>query len=269
MDKYGDGIMKSYLSVLLCNESFGVEINRIQEIFVMNKIVPLPKAPEMISGIYNLRGQVYPVISLRKVLGKRKSEDENLELIQFLKTTEADFQKIFQQIEESIEHKAKLSTSEIHFPVQFGTWLKTFKSNNRTLLKHIKQIEIQHQRMHSMVENLDKYNFEHEEQYTLNMAKEQCHTLKEILTDMFSKMRYLLSEDWEQVGLLTQIKGLNVIICVDQVGGIWEPTTVEELKNDSAISAIGHSSEKIMPLLNLDAIQFAGDMPTTQFSKAA
>ncbi|MGC2423688.1 MAG: chemotaxis protein CheW [Nitrospirota bacterium] len=48
---------------------YGVDIMKIMEIIRPQKLTSVPKAPEFIEGIINLRGNVVPVIDVRKRLG--------------------------------------------------------------------------------------------------------------------------------------------------------------------------------------------------------
>lgn len=50
-------------------EEFGVDIHALQEIIRMQTITRVPKAPPFVEGVINLRGQVIPVIDLRKRIG--------------------------------------------------------------------------------------------------------------------------------------------------------------------------------------------------------
>lgn len=50
----------------LQKEEYGVEVLKVREIIRMPKITQLPKSPEFIEGMINLRGTVIPVINLRK-----------------------------------------------------------------------------------------------------------------------------------------------------------------------------------------------------------
>ncbi|MFO7818425.1 MAG: chemotaxis protein CheW [Thermodesulfobacteriota bacterium] len=50
-------------------EEFGVEILKVQEINRMMEITRVPKAPDFVEGVINLRGRVIPVIDLRKRFG--------------------------------------------------------------------------------------------------------------------------------------------------------------------------------------------------------
>jgi purine-binding chemotaxis protein CheW len=54
-----------FLTFLLANESYGVEVLRIREIIRMQKITPVPQMPAHVKGVINLRGKVIPVVDLR------------------------------------------------------------------------------------------------------------------------------------------------------------------------------------------------------------
>ncbi|HEY3315504.1 MAG TPA: chemotaxis protein CheW [Bacillota bacterium] len=58
-----------YVVFQLGGEAYGVDINKVQDINPMTKITQVPRAPEFVEGIINLRGRVIPVIDLRKRFG--------------------------------------------------------------------------------------------------------------------------------------------------------------------------------------------------------
>lgn len=58
----------------LGSETYGVDIGQVREIIPIQKIVPVPRAPEFVEGIINLRGRVIPVLDLRKHFGFAKNE---------------------------------------------------------------------------------------------------------------------------------------------------------------------------------------------------
>ena len=55
-------------------EEYGVEISQVREIIKMEEISKIPRAPDYIEGVINLRGQVTTVISLRKKFGLAEKE---------------------------------------------------------------------------------------------------------------------------------------------------------------------------------------------------
>ena len=63
-------------------EEFGVDILKVQEIIRTMEITKVPKAPEFVEGVINLRGKVIPIIDLRKRFGlTAKDHDKNTRII--------------------------------------------------------------------------------------------------------------------------------------------------------------------------------------------
>ena len=54
-----------YLTFTLANEEYGIGILKIKEIIGMMPITTVPRTPEFVKGVINLRGKVIPVIDLR------------------------------------------------------------------------------------------------------------------------------------------------------------------------------------------------------------
>ena len=54
-----------YLTFALDEEEYGLEILKVREIISMSEITSVPKTPEFVKGVINLRGKVIPVIDLR------------------------------------------------------------------------------------------------------------------------------------------------------------------------------------------------------------
>ena len=62
--------MESQLVVFnLANEDYGVDIAAVDGIVKMQPITAVPRAPSFVEGVTNLRGEVLPVIDLRKRFG--------------------------------------------------------------------------------------------------------------------------------------------------------------------------------------------------------
>ena len=53
-------------------ESYGIPIRKVQEIIGMMEYTPIPKTPEFIKGVINLRGKIITIIDLRLKLGFKK-----------------------------------------------------------------------------------------------------------------------------------------------------------------------------------------------------
>ena len=59
------------ISFSIGSEHFGVRILVVQEIIMMSTITEIPNAPDFVEGVINLRGNIIPVLDLRKRLRLR------------------------------------------------------------------------------------------------------------------------------------------------------------------------------------------------------
>ena len=60
----------------LGHEEYGVDITKVREINRLVEITHVPKAPEFVEGLINLRGTVVPIIDLRKRFAIESAGDE-------------------------------------------------------------------------------------------------------------------------------------------------------------------------------------------------
>lgn len=59
---------------LLAGEEYGVDVRLVQEIIRVSEITQVPRAPEFIKGVINLRGRIIPVIDLKRKLSLGRVE---------------------------------------------------------------------------------------------------------------------------------------------------------------------------------------------------
>ena len=62
------------VSFKLGSEEYGVDIAQVQEINRMVAVTHVPRAPQFMEGVINLRGQLIPIIDLRTRFGMPRAE---------------------------------------------------------------------------------------------------------------------------------------------------------------------------------------------------
>ena len=67
--------MGRYLSFRLAGEEYGLEILKVQEIIGMLNVTRVPRTPDWVRGVINLRGRVIPVIDARRKFGMPAEPD--------------------------------------------------------------------------------------------------------------------------------------------------------------------------------------------------
>ena len=63
-----------YLTFCLGDEIYGLGILKVQEIIGVMAVTRVPRTPDFIRGVINLRGKVIPVIDLRMKFGMTKAD---------------------------------------------------------------------------------------------------------------------------------------------------------------------------------------------------
>jgi purine-binding chemotaxis protein CheW len=63
-----------YLTCKLDEEIFALDISKVREVLDFTEITRVPRTPEFMRGVINLRGSVVPVVDLRLKFGMSRTE---------------------------------------------------------------------------------------------------------------------------------------------------------------------------------------------------
>ncbi len=66
--------LHQYLTFRLGEELFALDIARVREVLEYTTVTALPRSPEFVRGVINLRGNVVPVVDLRLAFGMSRTE---------------------------------------------------------------------------------------------------------------------------------------------------------------------------------------------------
>jgi purine-binding chemotaxis protein CheW len=67
--------VKDFITVVVANQTFGIPVGSVQDVFVPQSITRVPLAPREIAGVLNLRGRIVTAVDLRARLGVSPSEN--------------------------------------------------------------------------------------------------------------------------------------------------------------------------------------------------
>jgi purine-binding chemotaxis protein CheW len=80
--KRHDDELLQLVTFSIADEEFGVDILKVQEIIRTMEISKVPRAPDFVEGVINLRGKVIPIIDLRRRFGlAHKMHDKHTRII--------------------------------------------------------------------------------------------------------------------------------------------------------------------------------------------
>ncbi|SRR5258708_2521544 len=114
-----------YLTVVLDNEFYGIAVLKVREIIRFQKITPVPRMPDFVKGVINLRGRVIPIIDLRIKFGLQAhiAERTCIVVVQVRVSSQQAVQMGL--IVDSVEEVVTLNEKEIEPTPDFGTKVNT------------------------------------------------------------------------------------------------------------------------------------------------
>ena len=111
----------------LDEEIFALEVHRVREVLDPTKITKIPRAPEFMLGVINVRGNVIPIVDLHKKLGMPHSSVGNNSRIVVL---EADLDgeiTTLGALADSVREVTDLLAADIEPPPKIGSrWKSEF-----------------------------------------------------------------------------------------------------------------------------------------------
>ena len=109
-----------YIVVSIGNEQYGLDISYVDNIVRMCKITRVPKAPAHYIGVINLRGEIVPLMSLRRKMNLEDDVFTDITRIIILKTEEQglvgivvdEVQEVIALAEDEIDRNTQNSQSD-------------------------------------------------------------------------------------------------------------------------------------------------------------
>ena len=114
-----------YLTFNLVNEEYGLEILKVQEIIGIMNVTRVPKMPDYVRGVINLRGKVIPVIDLRLKFGLDSQNDTERTCIIVVQVSHGDQQVTTGIIVDEVSEVLDIAEEQIEDAPSFGASVDT------------------------------------------------------------------------------------------------------------------------------------------------
>ena len=121
------GIMETtqYLTFKLDDEVFALDISKVREVLDFTKVTKVPRTPEFMRGVINLRGSVVPVVDLRLKFGMSQTERKVNTCIIIVEVTVDTETAVLGALADSVQEVLDLEPKDIEPAPRIGTRLNT------------------------------------------------------------------------------------------------------------------------------------------------
>jgi purine-binding chemotaxis protein CheW len=117
--------MAKYLTFTLAEEVFALDISKVLEVLDYTPITRVPRMPESLLGVINLRGSVAPVVDLRLRFGMTRTEKTVNTCIIIAEVTVDSESRILGALVDSVREVIELGHADIEPAPKIGTRLDT------------------------------------------------------------------------------------------------------------------------------------------------
>jgi purine-binding chemotaxis protein CheW len=109
-----------YLMFILGDNAYGIPVLKVQEIIRLPDITPIPRMPDYVRGVINLRGKIVPVIDLRMKFGLQNTTTTNRTCIIVAHVVIASSTKLMGLIVDAMEEVYQINAEDIEPAPDFG-----------------------------------------------------------------------------------------------------------------------------------------------------
>lgn len=124
-------VVKQYIVVMVGSEQYGIDIRYIDNIVRMQKITRVPKAQYYFKGIISLRGEIIPIMSIRRKMDLNDDTFNNATRIIILKLEEKGSLGI---IVDEVKEVVNLSDDEIEKASNKGKFINGIGKHENDLI---------------------------------------------------------------------------------------------------------------------------------------
>ncbi len=116
---------QQYLTFLLGEDIYGVDILRVQEVRGWTKVREIPNTPEYVKGVLDLRGTIVPILDLRARLSLKSVEYTPITVVIVLLIEVGDEQYIIGIVVDTVSDVLDVLKQDIKKAPNFGTKVET------------------------------------------------------------------------------------------------------------------------------------------------
>jgi len=114
-----------YLTFALAGEEYGIGILKVKEIIGLMAITSVPRTPDYVKGVINLRGKVIPVADLRLKFGMESMAYTDRTCIIVVEISGAERTILMGIVVDSVSEVLNIKAADIEDTPSFGSHLNT------------------------------------------------------------------------------------------------------------------------------------------------
>ncbi len=113
------------LTFRLGEETYGVDILRVEEIRGWSRATPIPDTPDYVKGVINLRGAIVPIIDLRQRFGLEPLPYGPMTVVVVVRVESGDRQRIMGMVVDAVSDVHPMAEADLQAAPELGGQVRT------------------------------------------------------------------------------------------------------------------------------------------------
>lgn len=223
-------------------------------------LTPMPETPDIYMGMIERRGQIYPIISMRRLFSVSTVEEDCVEFDKVLDSFKDEHNNWVNTLRKCTEEGIPFTLTNDPKECSFGRWLSTFKSNNSAEDLLFTQMEEPHNALHRCANDLQREGINKEKVFR-RLEKNYLPKMMQLFEDVKRAHRAAFKQSVVVItdGSINTV-GLMVdrVIAVDSVMPVVGGENVNLLTDTEYFDAVVRNRRTEGDILTLNLSKFLG-----------
>lgn len=254
-----------YLSFTISGNVYAVPVKHIEESIQLTAITRIPRMPDYVLGVMNLRGKIIPVYDARIRMGITSNFEERNELKNLLKKREQEHVNWVHTLEEEVREGKPVSVEKDPCLCNFGKWYRPFLDEliekqkqtgniDNVLLGVLKKFDKPHKEIHSLAEKADTLLKSGKTEQAIEVI-EQGKLILERLQKLFKQFYQVIDEQsMRDIIIIVNKNDRQFGITVDAINTTVQINELQELKEENeVVEALSVDKDYTIQILNLES----------------
>lgn len=213
----------------LNSQLFGINCAHVREMIVVPEVSKVPGTADCVRGVINLRGQVLPLLDLRKRLNMSSLQDENEALCELIDQRAGDHKRWLQELSDSVTQNREFTLTTDPHKCAFGCWYDSYKSDNLMVASFLERFDKPHKAIHALAVQVKELVTENKREQAEELIESARGGALESMLRLFQQFQELIRDTHREIAMVVNVGGRTIAASVDAI------QSVEPMQADSQV----------------------------------
>lgn len=241
----------------LNHQVMAIPASNIQEMITIPEVTPVPRSPEFVRGVINMRGAVIALVDMRLKLNQPTLQQEIEELVAKLDKLRDDHLNWLDELEKTVKEDIDFSQARDPRQCDFGKWYYSYDPKDARISDLLAAFEQPHQAVHATAEQVEALLHKGDRQGAQQALDKLRATHMARFVHQFETLKQGLRVVSREIAIVVEYNDTVLAFTVDSVEAVetLQANSIENLpgnmtpENNYIVTMLGKRSADNSPVL--------------------